>query len=85
MNANEIFEAFAERFKCKYGYLPLGKDSREPRNAIEVLGDLASSFHEIERLQGKLSGFLGAWEISEHKECDCHLLRQAEAIFGEKS
>jgi hypothetical protein len=52
MNANDEFEAFAERFNRKFHYLPFGKDCGcYPPNVETVLMDLTHTFRELEELK----------------------------------
>jgi hypothetical protein len=51
MSANESFEAFAERFYKKYGFLPLGKDDPCRPSAETILARLGETFGELERAE----------------------------------
>ena len=51
MNANESFEAFAERFYKKYGFLPLGKDDLCRPSAETILARLGETLGELERAE----------------------------------
>jgi hypothetical protein len=51
MNANEEFEAFADKFNKMFGYLPFGKDSVYPPDPQQVLSDLTVTFRKLEELK----------------------------------
>ena len=51
MNANDDYEAFAERFYKKFGFLPLGKDDPCRPSAETILARLGETFGELERAE----------------------------------
>jgi len=55
MNPCEEFDAFAKRFNARYHYLPFGKDTLQRPDVVEVLIDLARTFHELEVLKTSAS------------------------------
>jgi hypothetical protein len=51
LDPNEAFEYWAKAFKKKYGFLPRGKDDKNPPSRERVEAALAQSFTEIRVLE----------------------------------
>lgn len=57
MSANDDYEAFAERFYKKFGFLPLGKDDPCRPSAETILARLGETLGELERAESAVHAY----------------------------
>ena len=57
MNSSESFEKYANEFRAKYGYYPIGKDDPSRPSAERILADLGATYNELKALQRSVKEF----------------------------